>query len=106
MDKIRIKVNTEGEITFIYRDDLRGLLREGEASIRRVSNVEPDENGDWIASMSDGTTIGPFTLRTDALNAEVAYLEKKMFSSPERTEKDDESGTNLSPVCGKAQTNI
>jgi len=77
-DKIKIKINLDGTMTFIYRDDLEGLLHEGESSIRRVSNVEPCEGG-WQAVMADGTKLGVHRLRKDALDEEIKYIENRML---------------------------
>lgn len=67
------------EIQGIYDEllDLRGL---GQVSIRRASMVEPDEEGRWWADMglSGGPVLGPFSLRSQALAAEVEWLEKRI----------------------------
>jgi hypothetical protein len=77
-DSFKIAIPLDGPITFIYRDDLAPLC-EGQYSIERVSNVEPCEGG-WEARMINGPTLGPFTLRQQALDAEKEYLERKMFT--------------------------
>ena len=33
----------------------------------------------WTAAMNDGTLLGPYRLREEALRAEVKYLEAKLF---------------------------
>jgi hypothetical protein len=75
-----------GVMRFIYSDALAPLVaemtpREGDAQVlRRVSNVEPTADGRWTADMrlfDGGPVLGPFTLRQDALDAEVAYLHAK-----------------------------
>lgn len=45
--------------------------------IRRASHVEPDESGQWRADLSPvgGPLLGPFALRSDALAAELLWLE-------------------------------
>ena len=60
------------------RLDLRSL---GQVSIRRASNVEPDEEGQWWAdlSVSGGGVLGPFPKRSQALAAEVAWLEANLL---------------------------
>lgn len=79
-NKHRILISKNGKVTFIYDDELAGLLGKGiKASITRVSNVEPCDGG-WSATMvDDGTVLGPFPLRQQALEAEIAYLEQKLF---------------------------
>ena len=73
----QLSVDRRGVVTFIYRDDLRQVLAEGAARIIRASHVEPDEQGRWVADLSPvgGPSLGPFTLRQEALAAEAAWLE-------------------------------
>ena len=76
-----LSISPAGEVAAIYDDDVRGLYDAlGEVSIARASNVEPDEAGQWRASMTDGAVLGPFRLRAEALAAEVTYLQSKLFS--------------------------
>lgn len=72
-----IIVKPGGRIELIYTDDLNFLLSEGQARIERASHVEPDARGQWYADLSpvQGPVLGPFTLRQQALDAEVAWLE-------------------------------
>ena len=53
------------------------LGRIGRLAIRRASHVEPDGAGLWWADMSpvDGPRLGPFDCRSEALAAEVSWLE-------------------------------
>jgi hypothetical protein len=48
----------------------------GELCVRRASHVEPDDVGRWWADLApvDGPKLGPFPLRSQALQAEVAWL--------------------------------
>ena len=70
----------DGSSRFIWSDDLVGLASEGTPSIRRASDVEPDDNGWWWADMakSGGGKLGPYAKRGDALAAEVAWLKHHM----------------------------
>lgn len=68
-----ITITADGLIEFVYDDALVGLLAAGEATVRRVSHVEPSPGG-WTAEMIDGPVLGPFVLRADALAAERAWL--------------------------------
>lgn len=70
-------IDSNGALRFIYKDEFVGLLDEGNAEIKRASHVEPTENG-WNADLSPvgGPMLGPYTLRQEALDAEVAWLEK------------------------------
>lgn len=65
-----------GRAQFIYTDDLAELLTLGEATVTRASHVEPALGGGWTADMgpSGGPVLGPFALRAEALDAEVAWL--------------------------------
>ena len=53
------------------------LARLGTLAIRRASHVEPDDQGRWHADLSPvgGPKLGPFDRRSDALMAEVRWLE-------------------------------
>lgn len=75
MENIEIRVSGN-EIRFIYRDDLRSMLNIGSSIIKRVSHVEPDSNGNWVADMSpvNGPKLGPFSSRKEALEREVLWL--------------------------------
>lgn len=75
----KIAIQPNGTVTFIYSDLLVDLLVEGNSQVKRVSMVEPAGTGGWLATMSDGTVLGSFPLRAEALAAEVAWLERKMF---------------------------
>jgi hypothetical protein len=71
---IHIKGN---EITMPYNEslDLSGL---GTISIQRASYVEPGEDGKWTAAMVGGPVLGPFNKRSEALKAEVQWLEENL----------------------------
>ncbi len=63
----------DGSALAIYAEaiDLRTL---GTTTITRASHVEPDDSGQWFADIVDGPQLGPFTRRSEALAAEVAWL--------------------------------
>ena len=75
----KLSISRSGSITAIYDDVHADLMTKGKAQVRRASNVEPAPQGGWTATMTDGTVLGPYRLRKDALDAEVAYLESKLF---------------------------
>lgn len=77
---MKIAIDEAGIITMIYDDEFIDLYDEGNTHITRVSSVEPTIGGQWKASMRDGTVLGPYRLRQEALDAEVKYLEAKLFS--------------------------
>ncbi len=69
---LRIQAN---QITMLYNEDL-DLSELGAVQISRASHVEPDAQGRWWADMSPsgGGLLGPFNKRSQALEAEVAWL--------------------------------
>jgi hypothetical protein len=70
----------DGKVKAIYSDDLADLAsKASRVEIRRASAVEPAPEGGWAATMTDGTVLGPFRLRSTALAEEVKYLESKLF---------------------------
>lgn len=79
MKTFKMSIGTNGRMTLIYDDLHTGLMEQGHSTVTRASNVEPCAGG-WKATMRDGTVIGPYRLRADALAAEVKYLESKLFS--------------------------
>ncbi len=68
-------VRCDGSIHAIYSEDIR-LADLGRLNIRRASHVEPDEIGNWQIDLSPvhGPRLGPFPLRSDALQAETHWL--------------------------------
>lgn len=66
-----------GDIRTIY-DETLSLAAFGPLVIQRASHVEPDAAGNWIADLGPvgGPRLGPFERRSDALAAEVAWLEE------------------------------
>lgn len=73
---LKVLVDTDGAIRFVYADDLRGLLQEGNASIVRASHVEPTIDGRWTADLTpvSGPIMGPFDTRKEAIDREVEWL--------------------------------
>lgn len=79
MKQSKLAISADGEVTMIYSDETAELLEElGEATVERVSNVEPVAGG-WQATMIDGAVLPVYRLRADALAAEVEYLNSKLF---------------------------
>jgi len=67
----------DGALVFVYHDDLRPLFGlGGEARTARASHVEPTSDNRWTADLSPvgGPVLGPFDERSEALKAEVAWL--------------------------------
>lgn len=72
-----ISIDLNGGIRAIYSDGFNWQAL-GRPMIQRASEVEPDHLGLWYAdlTLSDGPKIGPFARRTDAIAAEVRWLER------------------------------
>ena len=62
-----------GTALAIYGEEI-DLHSLGTATISRASHVEPDDSGQWFANIVNGPPLGPFTRRSEALEAEVAWL--------------------------------
>lgn len=71
-----LDVTPSGDVRCLY-DESINLAAVGQLTIRRGSHVEPAAGG-WTADMSpvDGPVLGPFPTRSEALRAEVAWLEE------------------------------
>ena len=69
-------VGPQGGVRCLYTEavDLTSL---GRLSIRRASHVEPDDQGQWWADLAPvhGPRLGPFAIRSTALEAEERWLE-------------------------------
>ena len=69
-------IQPAGTARCVY-DEAIDLSQLGEVKIKRGSHVEPNEEGNkWSADLSPvgGPVLGPFDNRSDALQAEVAWL--------------------------------
>ncbi len=73
---MQLVIEPTGRVRCIYAEaiDLPSL---GKLTVRRGSFVEPDAHGQWTADLSpvSGPVLGPYILRSEALAAEVAWLE-------------------------------
>ena len=79
---MRIVILADGSARGIYDDTLRDIYEAlGPATIRRASHVEPGPDGLWYADLGPvgGPVLGPFRLRREALDAEVAALRERGF---------------------------
>jgi hypothetical protein len=76
--EMELVVGVSGDVRCIYGEELD--LREiGKLQITRASHVEPDRDGFWWADMGpvDGPVLGPFRNRTEALQAERGWLNRR-----------------------------
>ena len=70
-------VDPSGNAHAIYSEAI-DLSVLGTLAIRRASHVEPDAGGRWWADLGPihGPKLGPFARRSDALTAEVEWLDE------------------------------
>jgi len=73
---MQILIEPGGNVRCVYCETI-DLAKIGQLAISRGSHVEPDELGRWFADLAPvgGPQLGPFSCRSDALNAEAAWLE-------------------------------
>lgn len=74
---MQLLVDASGGVKCIYGEQI-DLGELGELKISRGSQVEPDASGQWWADLSpvSGPKLGPFENRSQALAAEVQWLER------------------------------
>ena len=72
---MQIIVKLGGAVQAIYGEEIN-LAALGNPVISRASHVEPDSQGQWFADLSPvaGPLLGPFTHRSQALDAEQQWL--------------------------------
>ena len=80
---MHLVVDRAGQVRCVYGEDL-DLSTFGRIEIARASHVEPDAEGRWLADLRpvDGPVLGPFDRRSEALEAEVAWLEANWLTPP------------------------
>jgi hypothetical protein len=83
---MKLIVTPQGAVRCLYGEtiDLSGI---GRLSIVRGSHVESDDEGRWLADLAPvgGPRLGPFPRRSQALNAEAAWLEAHWLSQTPTT---------------------
>jgi len=72
---MELVVSRDGVIRFVYDEQL-DLSACGTPTIRRASKVEPQDGAGWSADLGPvgGPVFGPFPRRSQAIDAEVAWL--------------------------------
>ena len=74
---MKLLVKPDGTVRAIYTEAIDlGVL--GRPTIKRASHVEPGQDGRWRADLTPvgGPVLGPFDRRSEALEAETAWLER------------------------------
>ena len=73
---MELVIAADGVVRCLYAEAIP-LTELGAVHITRASQVEPDERGAWWADLAPvaGPRLGPFVRRSQALAAEVAWLE-------------------------------
>ncbi len=81
-----LRLDPHGQAHCVYSESI-DLSALGTLSIRRASHVEPDDRGQWWAYLAPigGPRLGPFTKRSEALAAEVAWLDNYLFAGLEQS---------------------
>ncbi len=74
---MQLVITSAGAVRCLYGEEVE-LTSLGQLSIARVSHVEPTSDGQWTADLSPvkGPVLGPFANRSQALDAERAWLEQ------------------------------
>ena len=74
---MQLVVTPTGHVRCVYTEVL-DLTTLGQLSISRGSQVEPNEAGQWLADLAPvgGPCLGPFSFRSQALQAEADWLEQ------------------------------
>lgn len=80
---MHLVVAPDGTARAIY-DETLDLTALGRIEIARASHVEPNSGGRWLADLRPvgGPVLGPFARRSEALGAEVAWLEANWLTAP------------------------
>jgi hypothetical protein len=86
---MQLIIEAGGRVRGIYGEEI-DLAALGPALITRASHVEPDTQGRWIADLAPvgGPVLGPFGRRSEALEAEVEWLEENWLASCDEEQAD------------------
>lgn len=76
-----ISADDNGNLVFIYNDELAFLGELGTMTTARASHVEPGPDGKWYADMSPagGPVLTGTDLRQTALDSEVEWLKENVL---------------------------
>ncbi len=77
-------IGPDGNVRMIYSELIEPFAL-GIPTIERGSHVEPDQNGCWWADLSpsNGPRLGPYPIRSRAIEAEIAWL-REFWLEPTR----------------------
>ena len=80
---MQLIVHRDGRVRAIYGEEI-ALEALGRPEIVRASHVEPDAEGRWTADLRPvlGPVLGPFDCRSEALEAEHAWLVGRWLLPP------------------------
>jgi hypothetical protein len=80
---MKLVVAPDGHARAIYSEEI-ALESLGRPAVTRASTVEPDGDGRWFADLRPllGPVLGPFARRSEALAAEVAWIEAHWLAPP------------------------
>ena len=72
---MELVIGPSGQVRCLYQETI-DLSCLGSLHITRASHVEPDAQGSWWADLLpvNGPKLGPFYCRSEALEAEMAWL--------------------------------
>lgn len=81
---MQIVIHPDGRASCIYNEEI-DLAAVGSLQICRGSHVEPDRQGRWFADLHpvQGPRLGPFEKRSQALQAELLWLQQNWL--PDQT---------------------
>jgi hypothetical protein len=74
---MQLVIDPQGTAHCVYGEEIE-LHALGNLAITRGSHVEPNDIGKWHADLSPvyGPVLGPFQRRSDALAAEIEWLNR------------------------------
>ena len=92
---IELLITAQGIVRALYTEAIP-IHVFGSVQIERASHVEPDAAGNWWADLqpSQGPVLGPFTYRSEALQAERDWLTQHVLFGSLNTAKKVESFTD------------
>ena len=80
---MNLVIDPRGSVRAVYGETI-DLAALGTPRIVRASRVEPTPDGRWTADLRPvgGPVLGPFRRRSEALDAERAWLEINWLAAP------------------------